>query len=170
MTTVQLLDAATLLLVSSWDMEPAEFDERLAAFLAESADKLAAMRAVVRAAQAQGAAHKAEAAMHLGRVRAANSTTERIAEMACALLRARREIGESTTIAGVVRLQVNGGLVPLVYAAGFDPALLPAELRRVRYEADAEAIRDALARGEAVPGVTLGERGESVRWAQEPSR
>ena len=50
MTTSQLLDAATLMLVGSAELSPEDFDARLASFVEESADKLAKLLAECRQA------------------------------------------------------------------------------------------------------------------------
>ena len=164
-STVQLLDAASLLLASSWDMEPADFEARLESFLDESADRLAALRAVHLAAEAQAGAHRAEAERHRARVKGCERTGERVAALAERLLYARRELGESTTVPGVARLQLDGGKAPLAFAPGFVAAALPLHLCHVETSPDRDAIRAAIERGVTVPGVTLGTRGEGLRWA-----
>jgi hypothetical protein len=76
-----------------------------------------------------------------------------------------REAGEAPNVAGVARIQANGGKLPVVYDAGLDPRALPPEYQRVTVEADGDAIRAALEAGREVPGCVLGARGEGVRWA-----
>lgn len=165
MTTAQLLDAAALMLATSWEMSPEEFDERLGAWLDESADKLAALRAVAKAAEAMAAAHKAEAEAHAARVKQGKATVERAKERAYALLCAMREAGGEASVPGVARIQKNGGKPPLVFAPGFDVGALPDACKRVVVEPDNDAIRRALEAGIAIDGVTIGEAGEGVRWA-----
>ena len=57
----------------------------------------------------------------------------------------------------------NGGKAPLVWADGFkeDPTLLPEKWRTKveTWKPNTDEIRDALAAGEKIPGVELGERG-----------
>ena len=57
----------------------------------------------------------------------------------------------------------NGGKAPLVWADGYkeDPTLLPEKWRTKveTWKANTDEIRDALAAGEKIPGVELGERG-----------
>lgn len=57
----------------------------------------------------------------------------------------------------------NGGKAPLVWADGFkeDPTLLPEKWRTKveTWKPNTDEIRDALAAGEQIPGVELGERG-----------
>lgn len=62
-----------------------------------------------------------------------------------------------------VSIQKNGGKTPIITAEDADLNLLPDYMVRVKYEADMEAIREALEEGCTVPGYTLGERGESLR-------
>jgi hypothetical protein len=165
-TTADLIAAAGLLLESSWTMEPDEFDARLSAFMQASGDKLRALRFVAKAAESRAAGCKAEAAAYAAAAKAASARSERVTALAAALYCAAREIGEELPGG---RMQANGGAVPLVYADGFSAAALPAALQRVTVEPNAEAIRAALARGEAVPGVELGERGEHFRWVEAPA-
>jgi len=163
-TTAQLIHAAALMVETSWEMTPEEFDERLAAFVAESTDKIAALRAVCKAADGRAATCKAEAAAYSAAAKSHATNAERVKARATALMLAAEETGE--TLPGA-RLQVNGGTAPLVYAEDFDPASLPFTLQRVTVEPNADAIRAAIAKGETVPGVTLGERGRSLRWTEK---
>lgn len=162
-TTLDLVRAADLLLATSWEMTPEDFEARLAAFVDESDDKFAALRAVHVAAGKDAAMAKAEADRFTAARKAAERVGERVADLAGRLLRARRELGEEPAVRGVARLQRNGGARPLVYDATFDEAALPERLtRRV---VDPSALRAAIEAGEAVQGVTLGEVGEHVRFA-----
>jgi len=62
-----------------------------------------------------------------------------------------------------ISLVSNGGKRPLLLDEALDPATLPAELRRHRYEADRERIRQMLEAGAAYSFARLGERGSSIR-------
>lgn len=62
------------------------------------------------------------------------------------------------------KLVGNGGKAPLVVADDLDPKTLPQEFQRVRVELDKDAVRDAILHGVDVPGCSIGERGESLRW------
>ena len=167
MTSNELINAAGLLLETSWEMTPEDFAERLEAFVAESGDKLAALRHVAKLAEARGAGCKAEAAAWTNAARAANNRAESVKARAELLYCAARELGEALPGG---RMQPNGGAPPLAFAEDFDPFLLPASCQRVSVEPNADAIRLALAAGEALPGVALGERGEHFRWTEEPKR
>lgn len=163
-TTSQLIHAAAMLVETSWEMTADEFEERMEAFLAESTDKIAALRAVCKAAEGRAATCKAEAALYAaaGKTHAANA--DRVKSRAFALMEAAEHAGETLTGA---RLQANGGKPSLVYAAGFDATSLPFAYQRVIVEPDADAIAAVLAKGEAVEGVTLAERGRHLRWVEK---
>ena len=163
MTTQELIHAAAMLVETSWEMPSEEFEERIAAFVAESTDKIAALRAVCKAAEGRATALKAEAAAYTAAAKAHANNADRVKARAFALMEAAEHAGE--TLAGA-RLQPNGGKQPLVYAADFDATALPFEFQRVSVEADADAIAAAIAKGEAVAGVTLGERGRHLRWTE----
>ncbi|HEX9995904.1 MAG TPA: siphovirus Gp157 family protein [Abditibacterium sp.] len=64
-----------------------------------------------------------------------------------------------------VSLAGIGGKTPLVFADNFDASRLPTELQRVVIEPDKEGLRELLESGGGVIGVTLGERGKSLRIA-----
>ena len=162
MTTSELIHAAAMMVETSWEMTPEEFEERLAAFVAESTDKIAALRAVCKAAEGRATTCKAEAAAYSAAAKTHALNADRVKARAFALMVAAEETGE--TLPGA-RLQGNGGSVPLVYADDFDANALPLTLQRVTVEPNADAIRKALERGETIPGVSLGERGRSLRWS-----
>lgn len=164
MTTQQLIHAAAMLVETSWEMPAEEFEERIAAFLAESTDKISALRAVCKAAEGRAATCKAEAALYAAAAKTHANNAERVKARAFLLMEAAEHAGE--TLPGA-RLQNNGGNAPLVYAADFDATALPFSLQRVTVEPDADAIRAALAKGETVPGVVVGERGRSLRWTEK---
>ena len=78
MTTAQLIHAAALMVETSWEMTPEEFAERLEAFVAESTDKIAALRAVCKAAEGRAAVCKAEADAYAAAAKAHKSNAERV--------------------------------------------------------------------------------------------
>lgn len=163
-TTQELIDRAFALISTSYEYTPEDFDALLASFVEESGDKLAALRAVAKAADATAATHRAEADAHHRRAKAEAAKADRCKERAYALLSAMRDAGEDPKVKGVARLQANGGKLPLVYAPDFAAADLPPAMQRVVVEADTDAIRLMLDNGLPVRGVTLGPRGEGVRW------
>jgi len=162
-TTHELIHAAALLIETSWDMEPAEFDERLAAFVEESSDKIKALRVVCKLAEGRAATCKAEAEAYTAAAKASANTAGRVKALAFALVEAAEAAGE--TLPGA-RLQPNGGKPALRFVADFDPASLPFELQRVVVEADGDAIRAAIARGVLVPGVDVAPQGRHLRWVE----
>ena len=167
MTTRELIYAADLLIATSWEFTPEEFAERLAAFVAESTDKLAALRVVCRAYEGKADALKAEAATYSKAAKVAGNRAEAITDLAAKLTRAAIEIGEPLAGAKFVG---NGGKAPLVYAPDFDAAKLPTALQRVSIEPHADAIRTAIEGGAEVAGVHIGERGERLKWTEEPAK
>jgi hypothetical protein len=58
-------------------------------------------------------------------------------------------------------VQANGGAQPLEVTV--PPEQLPQQYQAVRVEADKAALREALAAGATIPGVTLLPRGTSLR-------
>lgn len=164
MTTAELIHAAALMVETSWEMTPEEFAERLESFVAESTDKIAALRAVCKAAKGRASVCDAEAKAYAAAAKVHKNNAERVKARAFALMEAAEHAGE--TLPGA-RLQVNGGAAPLVYAEGFDVNALPMKCWRVTVEPNADAIRAALEKGETLPGVVLGERGRSLRWTEK---
>ena len=162
-TTAQLIHAAAMLVETSWEMTQEEFAERLEAFVAESTDKIAALRAVYKAAEGRVTACKAEADLYATAAKAHGNNADRVKARAFLLMEAAEMAGE--TLPGA-RLQANGGKAPLVYAPGFDPTALPFDLQRVTVEANADAIRAVLAKGGEVEGVSVGAAGRHLRWTE----
>lgn len=82
-----------------------------------------------------------------------------------AILFAMNTLGKTELKAGnyTFKISKNGGKVPLNWAEGYkdDPTLLPEKWRTKveTWKANTDEIRDALAAGEKIPGVELGERG-----------
>jgi len=161
-TTFDLLTAADRLMVDAADLDPADFDAALLAWLGDSADKAERIAALRVAALAKAEMHKAQAEAHTAARKRHEATCDRCTALMVALLTTRRELGEDAKIPGVARLQRNGGKAPVVIA---DPAAVPLAFCVVPPPVpDRERIRAALADGVEVPGAMLGEVGESVRW------
>ena len=162
-TTADLIHAAAMLVETSWELTADEFQERLDSFIAESTDKIAALRAVCKAAEGRAATCKAEAGLYTAAAKAHANTAARAQERAFMLMEAAEHAGE--TLPGA-RLQANGGKAPLVYAPGFEATALPFDLQRVTVEANADAIRAVLAKGGEVEGVSVGAAGRHLRWTE----
>ena len=160
-TTGELIQAAAILVDTSVEYTADEFSAVLDAFVEAADDKIRALRFVAKAAESRADALKAEAAAYTAAARSHAANAERVTARAVMLLEAAELVGEVLTGA---RLQANGGKAPLVYAVGFIAADLPYDLQRVKVEPNADAIRAALARGESVYGVAVGEAGRHLRW------
>jgi len=161
-TTADLIHAAAMLVETSSEMTADEFAERLEAFIDESESKIAALRAIFKAAEGREATCKAEAALYTTAGKAHATTAERVKGRALALMEAAEHAGETLTGA---RLQPNSA-APLLYAPDFDATALPFDMQRVKVEPNSAAIAAALERGEVVPGVTMGVRGRHLRWTE----
>ena len=60
-------------------------------------------------------------------------------------------------------IQKNGGKAPLIFENWFDALALPEEYQDWEVRPDKDAIRKALEKGVDIEGVTIGERGDSLR-------
>lgn len=165
-STLELIAAADLLIATSWETSPEDFDARLAAFVAESADTLAALRVICKAYESKADACKSEAKVYAGAAKSATNRAERVESLAAMLVKKAAETGEILPGAKMVS---NGGGVPLLYSATFVAAELPFAYQAVVVVPDSAAIRAALEQGESVPGVALGTRGEHLKWTEEPT-
>lgn len=162
-TTTQLIHEASMLIETSIDYTPEEFDAALAAFVSAAESKIAALRIVCKLAEGRAATCKAEAEAYTAAAKASQNTAGRVKALAFALVEAAEMAGE--TLPGA-RLQPNGGKPALRFVDGFDAATLPFELQRVVVEADSDAIRAAIARGVLVPGVDVAPQGRHLRWVE----
>ena len=162
-TTTQLIHEASMLIETSIDYTPEEFDAALAAFVSAAESKIAALRVVCKLAEGRAATCKAEAEAYTAAAKASANTAGRVKALAFALVEAAEAAGE--TLPGA-RLQPNGGKPALRFVDDFDPASLPFELQRVVVEADGDAIRAAIARGVLVPGVDVAPQSRHLRWVE----
>ncbi|GDX83908.1 hypothetical protein LBMAG42_57190 [Deltaproteobacteria bacterium] len=160
-TTYDLIVAADILVTTSWKMTEEEFASRLAAFVDESTDKLAALRAVHKAADARAKGLKAEAAAYADAAKAQANIAERVKGRAAELFAAAEKAGE---VLPGGRTQPNGGALPMDFAADFSVMNLPIEFWKI--EPDGDAIRAALGTGATLPGVTIGKRGSHFRFVE----
>lgn len=162
-TTTELLANARALADAWADLDADDLDRELSAYAGTSDDKIRALRSVAMAADSAAALYEAEAAPLLAVAAAHKRTVARVKASALALLQARRDLGLPVKIPGVVSLAGNGGVLPLIIA---DPKAVPYEYTRTITEPDTALLRAALESGETIPGVSLGARGESARWAK----
>ncbi|OGB47752.1 MAG: hypothetical protein A3F76_08225 [Burkholderiales bacterium RIFCSPLOWO2_12_FULL_65_40] len=161
-TTESLLRSASILLLTSGEIE--DFDAALAEWIGDSTDKAQRIAAVRRAAVDLAAQAKALAEEHAAVRKRHEATADRCGYLMTALLTTRRELGEGDKIPGVARMQKNGGKAPLVGLAEVDPNTLPDALCKIVRSPVADLVRAALLAGESIPGVSIGEVGESVRF------
>lgn len=61
-------------------------------------------------------------------------------------------------------ISISAGKQKLVYSADFDAEKLPVKLRRVKYEADAAAVKDWIEGGEQIEGVSLSNAEPVITW------
>ena len=160
-TTGDLIQAAAVLVDTSADYTADEFAAVLDAFVEAADDKIRALRFVAKAAESRADSMRAEAALYAAAARAQAAVAERVTARAFQLMEAAELVGE--TLPGA-RLQANGGKPGLMYALDFAATELPALLQRVIVEPDGDAIRAAIAKGEAVPGVSIRPAGRHLRW------
>lgn len=161
MTTQDLIRLADDFLHHSAELTADEFDAYFSEFLEASGDKIAALAAIHAQASARAEGFKAQKAVYEAAEKAQANIASRVKGRAFELAVKARELGEA--LPGI-RLQKNGGKVPLLFADGFAAASLPFDLQRVTVEADSDAIRLRLAAGEAVEGASLGTVGEHARF------
>jgi len=160
-TTGELIQAAAILVDTSADYTADEFAAVLDAFVEAADDKIRALRFVAKAAESRADSMRAEAALYAAAARAQAAVAERVTARAFQLMEAAELVGE--TLPGA-RLQANGGKPALLYALDFAATALPFTLQRVSVEPDADAIRAAIAKGEAVPGVSIRPAARHLRW------
>ena len=161
-TTRSLLDSATILLLTSGEIE--DFDAALADWIGVADTKAERIAAVRRAAVDLAAQAKALADEHAAVARRNTTVADRCGGLMDALLRARAELGEGDKIPGVARLQKNGGKAPLLGLGEIDPLTLPDAVCKVTRAPVADLVRAAILAGTEIPGVTIGDVAMSVRW------
>lgn len=147
------LDLAARRLLDVLDETGGDLDaiaDAVDAFVAESTDKLAALRAVAYRFADEEAHLRAEAAHFTARARSCAAVTDRCKASATTLLLDREALGEEPKVRGVVHLRRSVSV-----SVDGDPADLPAEYQRVKVDADKTAIKRALDAGESVPGCSL---------------
>lgn len=70
-----------------------------------------------------------------------------------------------TPVGRRLRVQANGGKLPVEVVHGTDPTTVPEQYRRVQVSIDLDAVRESLAAGEVLGWAALGERGSHLRIA-----
>lgn len=164
---MNLYEITTELLALEAALEAAEGEvtaeqETLHAFLLDAReDKIDAYVSMIRNTEARAEARKAEAK----RIADLAKTDEAKADRLKASLKAHFEATGTTkmnTKRFALSLAKNGGKQAIVVT---DEAALPAHFLKqiITTKPDQDALRDALAQGEQIPGVHLAERGTSLR-------
>ena len=145
----------------------AAIEDRFGGLDGTLADKVARTLPLIVTLDAEAAATKAEAdrLVTLSAARARKASALR--ELVLRVMRAA-SLDKVATPIGVVAVQANGGKQALVYAPGFDAALLPSEYVRVvpqSLSVDADAVRAGLLGDDAaaITGITLAPRGTHLR-------
>lgn len=134
-----------------------------AALEAEEGAKLDGYLNAIKSLQMEADAAKVEADAYLGR---AKVRTNRI-DMMKVRLKQHLELTGRTSITTAtgrpIRLQKNGGVVPLLIDQVDVATCFPTELTKVKVEVDRDKIREKLEAGEVLQWARLGERGTSLR-------
>lgn len=158
-TTYDLIREADDLLSSCADLPAEEVDARIAAFLEGSSDKIAALCTVVSRAENDADYLASEAKSLTAAARSRTAIADRGRRMIGDLLHRRRAMGDDPVV------RTGGRTVSLRTAVSVvvDVARLPERYmrRKETVEPDKAAIKEALERGESIPGATL-EATESV--------
>lgn len=134
------------------------YKDTLEALEGELDDKVEQWNRAIRTLEAERDAVKAEKEHFDKRQKGLD---KEITGMRASLLNYLRYVGK-TEAGRTLRAKIvkNGGVIPLVYSV--PPEALPKAYRKIKIEADATAIREALAAGKKIKGVELGERGERL--------
>lgn len=155
----ELLDLYDLIDSGDGEVSP-ELEERLDALQHDFSAKLDAYASLAREADLEASALEAEVRRLEKRIRRRRTL---IANLKARVQLALEAQGQKRFRTGrfTLSLCANGGGLP-VEIVGKVEELPPAYLK-VTVEPDKDALRQALSRGEAIPGARLGERGHHVR-------
>lgn len=123
-------------------------------------DKIDAYAGLVRSKEAEAKMYAGEAERFTAKSQAAKGVADRLKAGLKFFLEAKG-MDEVRGRLFTAKLQNNGGVQPV--QTPLEPADLPQEFQRVRIEPDNTKIREALERGETVPGCELLPRGKHVR-------
>lgn len=166
-STWDLVESASALIAALNGCETDEealalLDEQLA-LEGEIADKLARIHAVQRRAEAEATHLRDEERRLAERRRRQERVAERVKGLAYDLLTAHRELtGEGRVVTPTLTARLQRSAPRLVVPSS--PAEWPDAYVVQVPQLDRDAVRDALKRGEDVPGCSL-EQSEHVRWA-----
>ncbi len=143
-----------------------ELTPDLEAWLAEiehdEAAKCDAYVHLIKTAEMEAAAAKAEAEQWLARAAARTNFSKRLKERMKLYMEASGRTKIATATGRTLAIQANGGKVPMVLHTD-DTSLLPKEFTRVIVTPDNEKIREALESGAPLAFAHLEERGSHLR-------
>ena len=146
--TLDLLDA---LADEGGDLDA--FEAEITALLGDGVEAVRRAWFVVHRIQDEEAHQRATAAHFAVLARSSATAGERVRGIIARLLEAREALGEAPSVRGFATLCAPRP--SLVIADDIDADALPDALVRIRREPSKTAIREALDRGEAVPGASL---------------
>jgi uncharacterized protein (UPF0335 family) len=126
-------------------------------------DKLQAYASLIRRLETEAATATAEAEQWQKKAQARTNSVKSLKDRLKLYLEMTGQKKVQTSKGYTIAIQANGGKVPLVIAEGTDPASLPDEFKRQRWEILTEAVREALESGQKLPFAALGVRGSHVR-------
>lgn len=148
------------------DISDPEVAEAIDQWLGENSEaletKLDGYAALITERMAMSKARKEEAKRLSDLARADENFAKRLRER-LQLHFEEQGIEKTETARFKFSLANNGGRVPVLLDEEFPAEELPAEFQLQRIEADKDAIREALERGEVLEFARLGERGKSLR-------
>ena len=143
------------------ELEEEVFKDTLEAIEGEYDDKIESYCKVIKNIEGDVEAVAAEIKRLQDKKKAMEGNVDRMKRV---MYESMKALGRSDAGGTILKakIQKNGGKLPLVMDE-MDAEVLPEEFRRVKYEADGEAIRQALDAGRELNFAHYGERGESLR-------
>jgi hypothetical protein len=155
-----------LLIESGGDISDPASEAAIEAFFAELGDardqKVDNIAALIREWEARASSRRDEAARMTKLARVDENAALRLKTRLAQFFQAH-DLKRIDTPRFRVTLAGNGGRAPLLFAADYDAAKLPAHLQRFSVGTDGDLLREWLESGQVAEGVTLGERGQSLR-------
>jgi len=119
----------------------------------------------IKSLEAEALTARREAEEYVRRAVARENRVERLKGRMAQYLQASGRDKIRTATGRIVRVQANGGKLPLDISDLWDAEDLPAQFQRHKVEVDTEAIRKALDAGEQLPFAQYRQRGSHLRIA-----
>ena len=156
-TTFQLIREAAAMLSECGDLPPEEADARLSAWIDASADKAAALQAVIARSESESAFLDSEARAIAAAAKRCDTIAARCKGLLVQLLRSQVELGGPGKVSGP---GWSAGLTSSRAVVVLSEGMVPGEYFRVKTtrEPDKAAIKEAIEGGAEVPGATLEDR------------